>query len=198
MKTSPLFGAELVKRFGMSNQLAETELDRIEKNLGIDLGRRPETDQWEEKYYPQFDESVRAEAAEMSKHYRIFYCLEKTIRSLIHESLEQQEGATWWDSGRVPQKLHDDVKARIQRELDAGVTLRSDNPIDFTTFGELGELIKANWDIFGGIFDSQRAVEKVLANLNLLRGPIAHCSPLAEDEVLRLELSLRDWFRMME
>jgi hypothetical protein len=194
----PFNGAELVKRFGMSNQLAETELDRIERELEVDLGRRPEIDQWEEKYYPQFDEAVRIEAAEMSKHYRVFYCLEKTIREIIDESLRQQDGAKWWDGGRVPPKLHADVKARIQREVDSGITLRSDNPIDFTTFGELGELIKANWDIFGGIFDSQRAVEKVLANLNLLRGPIAHCSPLAEDEVLRLELSLRDWFRMME
>lgn len=190
--------AELVKRFGMSNQLAETDLDAVERRLGVDLGRRPDTDQWEEKYYPQFDEDVRTEAAEMGKHYRVFYCLEKTIRGLIHETLEQQEGARWWDSGRVPGKIHADVKARIQREVDSGITLRSDNPIDFTTFGELGELIKASWDIFGSIFDSQRAVEKVLANLNLLRGPIAHCSPLAEDEVLRLELALRDWFRMME
>jgi hypothetical protein len=27
---------------------------------------------------------------------------------------------------------------------------------------------------------------------------VAHCSPLAEDEVLRLKLSVRDWFRLME
>lgn len=35
-------------------------------------------------------------------------------------------------------------------------------------------------------------------SLNLLRGPIAHCSPLAEDEVVRLKLTLKDWFRLME
>lgn len=28
--------------------------------------------------------------------------------------------------------------------------------------------------------------------------PIAHCTALAEDEVLRLQLGLRDWFRLME
>jgi hypothetical protein len=37
-----------------------------------------------------------------------------------------------------------------------------------------------------------------MANLNMLRGPIAHCSPLAEDEVLRLQLTVRDWFRLGE
>lgn len=34
--------------------------------------------------------------------------------------------------------------------------------------------------------------------LNSLRGPIAHCSPLADDEVVRLRLAVRDWFRLME
>jgi hypothetical protein len=91
-----------------------------------------------------------------------------------------------------------DAETRLQRDLDSGYTLRSDNPLDFTTFGELGEIIKTNWDLFGAIFSSPKAVEKVMASLNLLRGPVAHCSPLAEDEVLRLQLSVRDWFRLME
>lgn len=32
---------------------------------------------------------------------------------------------------------------------------------------------------------------------NLLRGLIAHCEELSEDEVLRLRLTLADWFRLM-
>lgn len=190
---------KILREFAMTNQLLETELDGIEQKLQLDLGRRPQVDAWEQQYYPQFDESVRVEAAEMSSHYRVFYCLEKTIRNLISESLaDTEKSANWWDSGRVPQAIHDEVAKRIKREVDSGVTLRSETPIDFTTFGELSGIIKSNWDIFGGMFDSDRAVERVLANLNMLRGPIAHCSRLAEDEVLRLELSIRDWFRLME
>jgi Swt1-like HEPN len=68
----------------------------------------------------------------------------------------------------------------------------------FTTFGELGEIIKAHWEIFGSVFSSQKAVERVMGMLNSLRGPIAHCSPLAEDEVVRLQLAVRDWFRLMQ
>lgn len=37
-----------------------------------------------------------------------------------------------------------------------------------------------------------------MPRLNTLRGAVAHCTPLAEDEVLRLRLSVRDWFRLME
>ena len=86
----------------------------------------------------------------------------------------------------------------MQRERDSGMTMRSEDQLDFTTFGELAEIIKANWSIFGSIFNSVKAVEKVMNSLNALRGPIAHCTILAEDEALRLRLSVRDWFRLME
>jgi len=188
----------LIQRFGMANQLAEINLDSIEKRYGIDLGRKPRDEAIDENYFPQFDQAVRDEAAEMSRHYEVFYCLEKTIRALISDTISAAGDPNWWESGRVPPKLRADVESRIQRETDSAVTLRSDDPIDYTTFGELGELIKANWDLFGSMFSSQRAVERVLANLNVLRGPIAHCSILVEDEVIRLELSLRDWFRLMK
>jgi|SRR5688572_17067482 len=189
----------IVKLFGMTNELVEAELDRIEKRFDLDLGRahRKVADK-DETYYPQFEKAVREEAARMADHYEVFYCLEKTVRKLVKASLEAQEGANWWSTPRIPPKISTDVAARIQREIDAGVTLRSEDPIDFTTFGELGEIIKGNWDVFGSLFSSPKAVEKVMATLNHVRGPIAHCSPLGEDEVLRLRLSVKDWFRLME
>jgi len=90
------------------------------------------------------------------------------------------------------------VKNSQKREEEAVVTARAPNPIDYATFGELGEIIKSNWDLFGGsIFSERKAVEKVMNNLNHLRNPLAHCTSLAEDEVVRLDLSLRDRFRLV-
>ncbi|WP_434713168.1 Swt1 family HEPN domain-containing protein [Rhizobium sp. YTUHZ045] len=86
----------------------------------------------------------------------------------------------------------------MKKEMDAGVSRRSDDELDYTTFGELSVIITSNWGIFGSIFNSKKAVEKVFASLNALRNPIAHCCPLAEDEELRLRLTVRDWFRLME
>jgi hypothetical protein len=98
----------------------------------------------------------------------------------------------------VPPNIHQEVKKRIKRERDSGTTRRSDEELDYSNFGELGEIIKSNWDLFGSVFNSSKAVERVMNNLNTLRGPIAHCSLLAEDEIIRLQLSVRDWFRLME
>lgn len=190
---------EQVKLFAMSNQLLENDLDRVERALGIDLERGHEkTLEKDQDYYPQLDRAVRQEAAGMARHYEVFYSLEKSIRALISDTLEAAETDKWWDSGRIPPKIKTDADGRMKREVDTGITPRSFEPIDFTNFGELGEIIKANRDVFGSMFPSQKAVERVLANLNTLRGPIAHCSPLAEDEIVRLRLSVRDWFRLME
>jgi len=185
----------------MTNQMLTEDLTRISRVHGVELGHSPSAPQVvEDVYYPQFDAAVRAEATEMAKHYEIFYSLETSIRVLVSQTIESAEKTEeWWASARVPQAIRQEVSSRIQKELDAGVTRRSVDELDYTTFGELSDIIQSNWDIFGGtLFSSKRAVQKVMASLNALRNPIAHCSPLAEDEQVRLQLTVRDWFRLME
>lgn len=192
---------DVVKSFGMTNMLLETELEAIEKKYDIKLlsnDKKEIISEIEQAYFPQFEKKLRQEAASMAKNYELFYCLEKTIRKQIEEMLESQHGDNWWHDGIVPKQIVDDVKKRIQRERESGITPRSNEELDYTNFGELGEIIKANWNIFASVFNNIKAVEKIMFNLNTLRNPIAHCSELAEDEVLRLELSLRDWFRLAE
>jgi hypothetical protein len=181
--------------FGMRSQLLEHELDRVEREFKIDLRRgfQRELDK-DDSYYPQIESDIRREAAGMAPHYEVFYSLEKTVRALVTDTLSEEDD-DWWGT-LVPQQVRKDAEDRQQRELDTGITPRSDDPIDFTTFGELGQIITSNWDVFEQTFASRKAVERVTANLNTLRAPIAHCSPLADDEVVRLRLSVRDWFRL--
>lgn len=191
-----------VKSFGMTNLLIESDLDKLESSLSLKLRetafRGEASNEIARAYFPQFELSLRSEAAAMAKSYELFYCLEKTIRKQISTLLEAINGPGWWNEQVIPQQIFLDVKKRIQRERESGITPRSLEPLDYTNFGELGEIIKANWSVFASIFNNIKAVEKVMFNLNSLRNPIAHCSQLAEDEQLRLELSLRDWFRLVE
>lgn len=189
--------AHHIRSFGMAGMLIHEELKNVESSYGIDLGHSVDEKDDQSQYYPQFEQTVRAEAAKMSKHYEVFYCLETSIRRLVIETMVDAEGVKWWESGRVPPKIKTDVEDRMQKEVDSGVTRRSDQLIDYTTFGELSVIITNNWDLFGTIFNSKRAVEKVMSGLNLLRGPIAHCCPITDDEVDRLRLAVKDWFRMM-
>lgn len=186
-----------LRNFGMSGYLVTEELKNVEARYDVELGHVQPDGVNESQYYPQFEQAVRQEAARMSGHYEVFYCLETSIRKLITATLRDAEGANWWQSGRIQEQIQNDVTAVINREIDSGVSQRSVNEIDYTTFGQLSVIITNNWDLFGTIFSSQKAVQRVMSSLNLLRGPIAHCCPMEDDEVDRLRLAVKDWFRMM-
>lgn len=192
--------AERIQLMHMSRQLLQVELHEITARHGVDPIAQDDSEEEQiaqEAYYLQFPASLRQEAADMARYYQIFYCLENELRDMIESQLEDTYGEEWWDE-RCPETVRKSVENNKRREQDNGVSLRSPHPIDYTTFGELGEVLKVNWDIFGATFNSKRGMEKVLSSLNLLRGPIAHCAPLAEDEVVRLHLAVRDFYRLME
>jgi len=186
---------DAIKLFAITSQLIEHDLDQIEREHAVDLRRdHRSTADVDEAYYPQIESAIRAEAAEMAPHYEVFYSLKTTIRRLVREQLQAADDE-WWEN-RVPEQIRKDAEKLHKRDADTGFTRRSDDPMDFLTFGQLSGIISANWDVFGAVFSSAKAVERVMAALNTLRGPIAHCSPLAEDEVVRLRLTVADWFRL--
>lgn len=145
----------------------------------------------------QFSTSIRSAAEQMAEHYKLFYMLENDIRKLIDDTLSEAYGTDWWDR-YAPQSAKDECKRNQQREQDAAVTARSENPLDYVSFGQLGEIITGNWILFGGILSNQKAMIRVMSGLNMLRGPIAHCGLLASDEIDRLKLTVKDWFRLLE
>jgi hypothetical protein len=146
----------------------------------------------------QFSAEVRDNALMMAEHYKLFYMLENDIRRLIDDTLtEENKGTDWWEK-LAPESAKLEYKGNLQREQEAGFTRRSDNPLDYVTFGHLGDIIRANYALFGGILSNQKAMGRVMFSLNNLRGPIAHCGLLAEDEVDRLKLAVKDWFRLLE
>jgi len=189
--------ANRLRLFALNNLAIEAALQRVEREYDLDIGHRPPVkDKIDETYYPQFEEKIRREAAEMSANYRVFYCLENSIRTLVIDVLQEKHGEDWWED-KVPEAVKNHVAATRRKEKEFGVSVRSQEAIDYTTFGELSEIIKSNWVDFSEIFQDVKALERVTSTLNVLRGPIAHCKPLAEDEVVRLHLSIRDWFRAM-
>ncbi|MCA1224932.1 Swt1 family HEPN domain-containing protein [Saccharopolyspora sp. 6M] len=187
-----------MKEFMMTSLLLEREIELVENKHGVSFGQKRERASEEDSpYYSQIDHQFRAEASRMAPLYEIFYSLERTIRAFVGDTLESEYGPSWQEN-RIPSSILDSVKKRRTGEIDKAITPRSDDLIDFTTFGELGQIIRNNWEVFAGIFSSEKAVERVMASLNSLRAPIAHCTELAEDEVVRLQLSVKDWFRLME
>ncbi len=148
--------------------------------------------------YPQFDPMVKGQAALNAPYYKVFFCLEQLIRNRISETMQQAVGADWWESDKIQQSMRHEVSALVTREVDSAMTQRSMRMIDYTTFGQLGQIIRDNWDLFERQCTSKGAVSSVLARLNLARGPIAHCCALSPLEIERLELTTHDWFNILK
>jgi hypothetical protein len=186
-----------IRLFILANSCTENRLDKLERELELDLGRNEKEPIKYQDYYAQFDLAFRNEAKEMAKRYEIFYCLEKSIRGLIVQLMQEKYHDNWWEE-KVNSEIKKNVEINIKREADSGFTERSELKIDYTTFGELSTIVQDNWDAFSNLFKNPKAFSKIMTSLNQLRGPIAHCCPLAEDEIVRLNLAVKDWFRLME
>lgn len=167
------------------------KMNRTNRNEPINRNKKSLNNNFD--FSPEF----KAEASEMSKHYEIFYCLERSIRALIVETMKSNYGTNWWEK-RVSPDIQENVNKNIKWEVDTGYTRRSFAKIDYTTFGELRQIVKFNWDAFNNRLASLNAFNSIMITLNTLRVPIAHCTPLAEDEVMRLNLTVKDWFRLIK
>jgi Swt1-like HEPN len=188
-----------VRAFGMTGLQISSSMSRIERQFGIDLGHDPSAPKNRKAAeYEQFEAALREDAARMSEFYEVFYCLENSIRKLVADIFVEAEGPDWWNGKRVDEKrIREPASIRRKREVDSGITPRSERLIDYTTFGELSQLITDNWELFDPVFQSKTAVSNVSNQLNLLRGPIAHCNPTDELEQERLNLAVRTWFKIM-
>lgn len=186
-----------IRAFGMSGAQIAADMKTVESKFDTNLGfSTAKTEARSLENYDQFELLIRKQAREMSEFYEIFYCLENSIRNLVVSTLEDAEGPSWWNTTRTD-SLRNDIESRVNKEDESGITARSENKIDYTTFGELAVLINKNWDIFEPLFTTRSAVQRVLFQLNNLRNPIAHCCLIAEDEKDRLLLSVKDWFRII-
>ena len=187
----------LLRAFLMSAAQMNEELSRVEREQAISLGHLPTGRYRWLSEFGQFEAEVRVNAARMSELYEVFFCLENSIRDLIIAALFEEEGPNWWVGKRVDEnRIRKPCADRRSKEVDSGVTARSERLIDYTTFGELSQLITDNWDIFEPVFSSKTAVSNVANQLNVLRGPIAHCVATDDLEQERLSLAVRSWFKL--
>ena len=184
------------RAFGMSAAQIVSSLQSQEREMGFQILPSDEMNARKLSGYEQFEEGIRKSASMMSEYYEIFYCLEVSIRQLVTRMLEDTEGPDWWNSSRIEANLKNEAKISRKKETDNGISSRSENNLDYLTFGQLGQVITSNFDLFETVLTSKSAVSRVMNQLNLLRNPIAHCCELAPDEADRLRLSVLDWFRL--
>jgi hypothetical protein len=185
---------ELLKLFGMQNLLLESELRKLEDS-GIQIGHARTIQKAEIVDVELFESDILLEAQRMADFYAIYYSLENSIRRLISGRLSEKHGASWWKD-KVPEGVQREVEKKQKEERDTTMSIRSDDPLTYTNFGELISIFDANWIDFSDTLRSQKAMQQILSQFNKVRNVVAHSCQLNDDEIIRFKLFVKDWFRI--
>ncbi|HVZ84230.1 MAG TPA: Swt1 family HEPN domain-containing protein [Terracidiphilus sp.] len=183
-----------IKLFGMHNLLLETELKRLEDS-GVQIEHAKTIQRAEVVDVELFESDILQEARKMADFYALYYSLENSIRRLISERLSEKLGATWWQTS-VPAGIRQEVDKKQKDEKDTTMSIRSEDPLAYTNFGELIAIFDQNWGEFSDTLRSQKAMQTILSQFNKIRNVVAHSCALNEDEILRFKLLVKDWFRI--
>jgi energy-converting hydrogenase A subunit M len=186
--------ADDLKLFGMHNLLLETELSKLEAR-GIQIEHTKTIVKAEVVDVDLFEIDILLEARKMADFYAIYFAVENSIRRLISDTLSEKYGINWWKD-KVPEKVRLEVEKKQKEERDTAMSIRSEDPLTYTNFGELIDVFAANWADFADTLRSEKAMRQTLSAFNKIRNVVAHSCALNEDEITRFKLTVKDWFRI--
>lgn len=183
---------ENLKRMVFSGLLIEDSLERLrETGISVTQGDRVQTTlNFQET---DFSPRIIYQAGKMASVYVSFFSLENSVRELIESRLLERKGLTWWDDN-VPAKVQRAASALKEKEQKNRYHVpRSSSDIGYTLFGDLAQIIVANWEDFSDILPDQHWFSSRFADLELSRNIIMHSGVLPEIEIDRIESIVRDW-----
>jgi hypothetical protein len=186
--------ADDLKLFGMHNLMLESELGRLEAS-GIQIEHTKTIQKTEVVDVDLFESDILHIARKMADFYVLYYSLENSMRRLISERLTEKHGGNWWKE-KVPGALQNEVERKQKEERDTTMSIRSEDPLSYTNFGELIAIFDSNWVDFSDTLRSQKAMQQILSQFNKIRNVVAHSCELNEDEITRFKLLVKDWFRI--
>jgi hypothetical protein len=138
-------------------------------------------------------EHIRSASFQMQRCFRILFVLENFVRDFITTRLQEVDGDDWF-ANRASMPMKQKVEGRKQKEdANAWHAGRDEAPIYYLDFGDLAQLITTHWIVFKDLLPDQHWVQSRMQEAERSRNVIAHTNVLAQQEINRLEMYLRDW-----
>lgn len=142
-------------------------------------------------------ESIRSGSLYMQRCYRLLFVLENVVREFVREVLEELDQEQWFEnraSLAMKKKVEDRKTTEAKNQWHTG---RNAHPIYYLDFGDLALLIQSHWNDFKDLLPTQSWAVSRLQDAERSRNVIAHTNVLSDEEVIRLEMHVRDWVRQV-
>ncbi len=130
----------------------------------------------------------------MARLYAVLHAFENEIRRLVKDTLEENSGSDWWNGASIPNKIREKAESRRKTALqDSWLEGSKDENLEYADFGDLSQIIIANWDHFKEIIPNQSWLNQRMIELEKARNFVAHNRMLLPSEFQRLYMYVSDW-----
>jgi hypothetical protein len=135
---------------------------------------------------PLLDQHTIEQAQQNSSLYPLIYILENSIRKLINHLMLKNFGSNWWEE-KISNATKQSVETKKRKDtLNPWMGKRSEDPIYYTDFIDLANIIRSKPDIFNKIFEGLSGgtnwIIQRIEELYLIRNNIAHSCPLSKKD----------------
>lgn len=184
-----------LRDFIFRGMLFDAEAETFRKaGIRIGLDRAEEEEALLFEALTQFGIQRRNDALEMARLYAVLHAFENEIRALVRETLEENTADDWWQTDAIPKKIRDKADARRRTALeDSWLEGAKDNNLEYVDFGDLSQIIIANWELFKDIIPSQSWLNQRMMELEKARNFVAHNRMLLPNEFQRIYMYVSDW-----
>lgn len=166
-------GRRTRKSVGLSDEL-------ISKTLSLDL----------------MDDDIVFFAKKMAIVYTATASFENSVRELISGVLAETKGENWWAG--IAKGIREPAEKRMEEEQKTKWhTQRGQDPINYTTLGNLLAIMRHNWPEFEPHIHDIEWASAIFDAIERSRNVIMHSGNLEKADIERLGINIRDWIKQV-
>lgn len=181
--------------FGFRGLLTKVALEKTGH-----ISREKFSERWENETakrlgLPLMDEDLTIKARKMSLVYSAICAFENSIRNFIEDKFKDEGIEDWWENNVKPEIRKNAENKRDQEKTVRWMTPRGSSPIYYTQFGDLISIMCSdkNWEYFEVHLHEKDWVKSIITTLEKSRNIIMHGGELAQTDIERVGMFIRDW-----
>ncbi len=174
--------------------LTEEALDKAGRRKRSHFGSEDVRAMQRSLSFDYLDLDLLVEAQRMSVVYAALHSFENSVRATVTKAMAEKHGEAWWD--KVPERIRKSAKSRMDEDSKfRWHGARGATEINYCDFGDLSSIIVTNWDVFEDLLGNMEWAKAALNALEKSRNIVMHGGTVANEDIERIGMNIRDWIR---
>ena len=180
--------------FVYKGQLAESSLDKVGRLRNRHLLAEEAREIAQSLNFDLLDQDLLPDSQRMAVVYTAIHAFENMVRQLVMKAMSEKHKEEWWS--KVPDRIQKKVKSRAEEDAKfKWHGSRGAAEIYYCDFGDLSSIIVTNWSLFEDVLSNLEWAKQLLGTLEKSRNIVMHGGNLAQEDVERIGMNIRDWVR---